>query len=154
MTQLSIGDVRPVDSRSRRPGGSRPSRRAWRIVLLVTPFAAALACTLFCALRSQPVRIPVNENLQHMAAFGALMVSGGAIARRPRPRVMLAAGLLLLGGAIELLQALPSIHRDADVVDWLADAAGVGVGCAWLVTFQALQTRAAQLEIEATAPRR
>jgi hypothetical protein len=143
VTQLSVGDSRPVDSGSRRDGGDELLRRARRMLLLVTPFAAALGCTLFCALRSQPVQIPVNENLQHMAAFGALMVSGGAIARRPLPRAMLAAGLLLLGGAIEPLQALPSIHRDADIVDWMADAAGVGLGWVLLVTFWALRTRAA-----------
>ena len=42
-------------------------------------------------------------------------------------------GLVVLGGAIELLQAIPSVHRDAEWLDWLADCAAV------LVTFAAYQ---------------
>ena len=30
-------------------------------------------------------------------------------------------GLSLFGAAIEVVQAIPALHRDSDVSDWLAD---------------------------------
>jgi len=90
-------------------------------------FGLALACTLYCALRPHPVPLHLNEDLQHLGAFAVLMVTGGL--SRPRRRLPMALGLLVLGAVIEGLQATPFVHRDADLKDWLADAGGVGL--AW-----------------------
>jgi len=35
--------------------------------------------------------------------------------------------LSLFGAAIEVVQAIPSLHRDSDILDWLADTAAVAV---------------------------
>jgi hypothetical protein len=128
MTQISVGDIR-ARAKHRHRWSRELASPIGRSVAAVSPFAAALGLTLFCALRTRPVPLPVNENLQHMAAFAALMLSGAVTARRPLHFIGLAAGLILLGGFIELLQMLPFVHRDADVVDWMADVAGVGLGC-------------------------
>jgi hypothetical protein len=34
--------------------------------------------------------------------------------------------LSLFGAAIEVLQAIPVLHRDSDIRDWLADTLAVG----------------------------
>lgn len=134
VSQIPLGrDLAPSALRQdRTPRVSR--RRGWT----AAPFALGLACTLYFALRPRPVPLPINEDIQHMAAFGALMISGGlALGRRVRLRRLLAIALVILGAVIEGLQALPVIHRDADVNDWLADLAGVGlayVGLALLYT--------------------
>jgi hypothetical protein len=64
------------------------------------------------------------DKANHFAAFYALSVLGaGAF---PRLSLLaLGAWLSAFGALIELVQALPFIHRDADVVDWLTDTAAV-----------------------------
>lgn len=64
------------------------------------------------------------DKAEHFAAFYVLAVLGAAAA----PRISLwRLGLLLaaVGAGIELVQALPFVHRDCDVFDWLADAAAI-----------------------------
>ena len=39
----------------------------------------------------------------------------------------LLAGLSLYGAVIEIVQLVPALNRDGDVIDWLADTAAVGV---------------------------
>jgi hypothetical protein len=34
--------------------------------------------------------------------------------------------LSLFGAFIEVVQAIPALHRDSDVLDWLADTAAAG----------------------------
>lgn len=36
-------------------------------------------------------------------------------------------GLALFGGFIELVQAIPAVHRDADVQDWMTDMLAIVV---------------------------
>ena len=64
------------------------------------------------------------DKANHFAAFYGLSILGAAAF----PRLSLAilgAWLSGFGGAIELVQALPFVHRDCDVMDWLTDTAGV-----------------------------
>lgn len=68
--------------------------------------------------------IKVNDKVQHMAAFFAL--AGVAQLGWPKfSRLRLIVVLSLYGAAIELLQALPRIHRDSDWHDWAADTVAV-----------------------------
>lgn len=74
------------------------------------------------ALLPKPPEFPgqPGDKVQHMIAFatlGALAAAGW----RDRPFLRLFAGLAAFGGAIEVFQAIPALHRDADAVDWLAD---------------------------------
>lgn len=74
------------------------------------------------ALLPKPPEMPgaPGDKIQHMLAFftlGALAASGW----RARPGWALFAGLAAFGGAIEILQAIPALHRDAEPLDWLAD---------------------------------
>lgn len=67
------------------------------------------------------------DKAEHFLGFYVL----GALGAFAFPRlkiVWLAAGLIALGGLIEVVQGLPMVARDSDVKDWLADT--VAVACA------------------------
>lgn len=85
-------------------------------------FVLAAAFALVMALLPKPPELlgGPGDKVQHMIAFatlGALAAAGW----RERPALPLFAVLAAFGGAIELFQAIPALHRDADAVDWLAD---------------------------------
>jgi hypothetical protein len=88
-------------------------------------FIAALTAFVM-AILPHPPEVPVVswDKLQHMAAFAVLAGLAALGFPRSSPFVVLA-GLALFGGLIELVQAIPAIHRDSDAFDWLAD---IGAG--------------------------
>jgi len=74
-----------------------------------------------------------GDKVMHMLAFftlGTLSAAGW----RTRSAFVLFAGLALFGAAIEVFQAIPALHRDAEWLDWIADmaAAAVAIGAARL----------------------
>ena len=95
-------------------------------------FFVCAAFAFVMALLPKPPEIPgePGDKVQHMVAFftlGALAATGW----RDRRLASLFAALAAFGAAIELLQAIPARHRDAELADWLADmaaaAAALGV---------------------------
>lgn len=83
------------------------------------------------------------DKLDHMTAFFTITF----LARAAYPRVPVAvlfAALAAFGGFIELSQALPFIHRDAEWDDWFADIAAtlVGLIVAWPFAILADRRRA------------
>jgi len=74
-----------------------------------------------------PPRVPgePNDKIQHIVAFVTLAALA-AWAYRRTPLVRLAVGLSLFGALIEVVQAIPMLHRDSDVLDWLADTVAAG----------------------------
>jgi len=83
------------------------------------------------ALLPHPPQLPAapGDKVQHMLAFCTL----GAIAAagwRKRSLLTLFVALCLFGGAIELLQMIPALHRDAEATDWLADMVAAAVSLA------------------------
>ena len=90
----------------------------WRLGL-----AAAIAFALTMALLPQPPQvIPAGDKVQHMAAFGTLTVLA-ALAYPRAPLHRIGERLSFLGAMIELLQSIPALHRDCDIMDWVADTA-------------------------------
>lgn len=64
------------------------------------------------------------DKAEHFVAFYVL--TGLAVAAYPRRSVFLIGGLLSAFGAlIEFVQAIPSLHRDADFHDWIADSIAI-----------------------------
>jgi VanZ family protein len=75
-----------------------------------------------------PPQVPgePNDKVQHIIAFATLSLLGSFA--YPRTALLrLLAGLSLFGAFIEVVQAIPVLHRDSDVLDWLADTVAVVV---------------------------
>jgi VanZ family protein len=85
-------------------------------------FWAAATFAFVMAILPHPPELPGNpsDKLQHIAAFATLSVLG-AWAYVDASLTQLLAGLSLFGAVIELVQAIPALHRDSDVKDWIAD---------------------------------
>ena len=105
--------------RFRQLAGSRSVRVLfWLAVLLAFLLAA----------NPHPPHYPgePSDKVQHMIAFATLGLLGAAA--YPKASIWrLLAWLSLFGAAIELVQAIPVLHRDSDIMDWAADTVAAGV---------------------------
>jgi VanZ family protein len=90
-------------------------------------FWAAAALSFIMAILPQPPAVPAQDKLQHMAAFLTLAVLG-ALGYPRLPPIKLTILLALFGGLIELAQLIPALHRDGEVLDWMADIAAAAAG--------------------------
>ena len=93
----------------------------WLLLLVV------IGLTLSPIAYLPPQAFSLWDKAQHALAFAALAALG-ALAY-PRRVGLLAASLLVFGGAIELAQAATG-WRSGDWADWLADAVGLVAGLA------------------------
>lgn len=91
-------------------------------------FWAVTTFAFVMAVLPHPPELPGNpsDKLQHVAAFATLGVLG-AWAYVEASVLRLLAGLSLFGALIELAQAIPALHRDSDVKDWIADTLASGL---------------------------
>jgi VanZ family protein len=100
------------------------ARTIWlfRVALFL---AVAVAVTM--ALLPQPPHLPIDrfgDKFAHMLAF-ATMALLAALAY-PRIRlVRLGERLSFLGALVEVMQSIPSLHRDCDIRDWVADTIAI-----------------------------
>lgn len=94
--------------------------------LFVIVFWAAWTFALVMALLPHPPQVmgDANDKVQHIVAFVTLSVLASLAYPRLGP---IRIGLLLsfYGAAIEVLQAIPVLHRDSDFWDWVADTGAV-----------------------------
>ena len=87
---------------------------------------AAAVFAFVMAVVPHPPQVPgePNDKVQHIIAFATLALLGSfAYPRTTLTRLLI--GLSLFGALIEIVQAIPALHRDSDVLDWLADTAAV-----------------------------
>ncbi|HEX6603339.1 MAG TPA: hypothetical protein VF027_00480 [Sphingomicrobium sp.] len=94
-------------------------------------FWSAVAFAFVMAVLPHPPQLPgaPSDKVQHVIAFTTL----GLLAAWAHPRaslLRLVLGLSLFGALIEVVQAIPSLHRDSDVVDWIADTLACAVALA------------------------
>jgi hypothetical protein len=85
-------------------------------------FWLALVFAVTMAVLPHPPHFPgePSDKFQHMMAFATLAVLG--VLGYPRvPKLAIAAGLVLLGAGIEVVQMIPALHRDAELMDLVAD---------------------------------
>jgi len=93
---------------------------AWRLLL-----AVALAFAVTMALVPRPPQlVDVGDKWQHMAAFAALALLA-ANAYPTEPLFRIGERLAFLGAMIEVAQSIPALHRDCDIMDWLADTGAI-----------------------------
>jgi VanZ family protein len=95
------------------------SRGTFAVVVLLS------VAILFAPGSDVPPSPPGVDKLVHAGLFLALAVSGRWAGVR---RGALAVLLPLYAAASELIQAIPALHRDATLGDWLADVVGVLLG--------------------------
>ena len=81
------------------------------------------------------------DKVDHIIAFGTLSVLA-VLALPKTSSLWIGAALVMLGGAIELIQGLPIVHRDCSVWDWLADTVAIALGLALVKIHRMRQRRA------------
>ncbi len=97
-----------------------------RVLARVGLFAAIAFAVTMALLPHPPHLIEANDKANHMLAFATL----AALAAWSYPVAGLfriGERLSFLGALIEVLQAIPSLHRDCDILDWIADTAAIGL---------------------------
>jgi hypothetical protein len=104
--------------RRTQPSAVRLMRFVFIVACLVT-----LACALYSALMPE-VPGPFGDKILHGVVFYVLALLG-VLAYPKTFGPWVGVGLVLFGGAIELLQGLPAFKRDPEWSDLLADAVGV-----------------------------
>jgi low temperature requirement protein LtrA len=101
----------------------------WRASRTARAVFWTAACFAFVmAVLPHPPQLPgePNDKVQHIAAFATLALIG-SFAYPATALLPLFVRLSLFGAAIEVVQAIPALHRDSDVLDWLADTVAVSV---------------------------
>lgn len=87
-------------------------------------FAATAFAVTMALLPHPPGVVEVGDKYQHMLAFATLSVL--AAFAYPEERLFrLGERLSFLGALIEVLQAIPALGRDCDILDWVADTAAI-----------------------------
>jgi VanZ family protein len=102
-----------------------PDRRA---AILRAIFWIAIVLSFLAAINPQPPQLPgqPNDKVQHIMAF--LMLGALAFFAFPRTSpIKLLVGLSAFGALIEFTQMIPALHRDGDIMDWIADTAAAAV---------------------------
>jgi VanZ family protein len=108
----------------------QPSGRILRLA-----FWAAAIFAFVMAVLPHPPKIPgePSDKVQHVAAFATL----GLLSKLAYPAstpFQLVLRLSLFGALIEVVQAIPGLHRDSSVWDWVADTIACAVvlsGIVW-----------------------
>jgi VanZ family protein len=111
-----IGMVAPALPRDRQPMLDRllPLLRLGFVLCAVSVFALAVMPGSL-----DPVH--VWDKAKHFSAF--FVLGGLAATAFPRGRlILIGLALSAFGAAIEGVQAIPFVHRDCDVFDWVADS--------------------------------
>lgn len=93
-----------------------------RLTILRFLFWAAVIFAFVMAIIPQPPQLPgaPSDKVQHISAF-AVLAALGVFAYSRIGLLYLGVGLSLFGALIEVVQAVPALHRDSDIVDWIAD---------------------------------
>lgn len=105
-------------------------------------WAAALFAFVMAVMPHPPhFRHEPGDKIQHITAFATLAFLGFyAFPGLKWWKFLL--GLSLFGAVIEVIQGIPSLHRDSDVVDWLADTIAAAVVLAIMCWLQARSRKA------------
>jgi VanZ family protein len=98
------------------------------LLLARLAFWTAWLVSFTFAVRPLPFEIDVanSDKFLHILAFAVLSVLATlAFSKAPAWRVGL--WLSAYGALIEIVQAIPILHRDSDIADWIVDTATVAI---------------------------
>lgn len=99
--------------------------RLIRLARLAFWVATVFAVTM--AVLPKPPETPIDrfgDKFAHILAFSVLAALA-TVAWGREARWKIVERLCFLGAAIEVVQTIPALHRDADVRDWIADSLAV-----------------------------
>src|SRR5687768_10625162 len=103
--------------------------------LVRTTFWLAMGFALLMASLPKPPHLPgdPSDKVLHIIAFVCLAALA-ALAYPRTSRLKLFLGLSAFGVFIELVQLIAALHRDSDLIDWVADsvAAAAVLGAVYL----------------------
>lgn len=98
-----------------------------RTLLLRLVLVAAVVFAVTMALLPKPPHVPIDQfgdKFEHMLAFATIALL--AAFSYPTARLFrIGERLSFLGALIEVLQSIPSLHRDCDIHDWIADTLAI-----------------------------
>lgn len=101
---------------------SRP--RLWLLIWIV----ALKLGLIVCLVPLPPIAVPSGfDKIEHAVGYFLLAAYAAMLFSRGRPLMVALIVLLAFGALVEGLQALVP-WRSADLMDWFANAAGVGLG--------------------------
>jgi VanZ family protein len=95
-----------------------------RLTILRVIFWIAIVLSFLAAINPQPPQLPgaPSDKVQHISAF--LLLGALAFVAFPASKPLtLLIGLSAFGALIEFTQMIPALHRDGDIMDWIADTA-------------------------------
>ncbi|MEZ5960598.1 MAG: hypothetical protein R3C30_09265 [Hyphomonadaceae bacterium] len=117
------------------------------VVMLRLALAGALLFTLYAAFAPSPEAPDILpwDKAAHFAAFFTLAVLA-ALSFPRTPLVAIGVALSALGAGIEVVQGLPGVDRDRDVVDWLVDTVAIGFAL-WPGLVHAARARLREAEV-------
>lgn len=90
-------------------------------------FVAALVTAVVFACLPQPPALPTDalgDKFHHVLAF-AVLAALAAAGWPQTPAWRRIEHLSFLGALIEVVQAIPTLHRDCDIRDWVADTLAI-----------------------------
>lgn len=117
----------------------RASRRGLPLLF----WAAVLVAVIMATLPNPPQLLDnIGDKYQHMAAFAVLAIFA-AIAYPRTPLRRIGERLSFLGALIELVQSIPALHRDCDILDWVADTGAIIAALLIVSLIRGLQRRRA-----------
>ena len=89
-------------------------------------FWLALVFAVTMAILPHPPQLPIepNDKFQHMLAFATLAVLA-SLGYPHVSRLKIGLGLVGVGAGIEVVQMIPSLHRDAEWMDLAADTCAI-----------------------------
>ncbi len=102
-------------------------QRTLILIMRFVFFGAVLFAVIMASL-PQPPEIPgqPSDKVQHVIAFAVLtLLARLAYPATKRRRIFVS--LAFLGALIEAVQAIPVLHRDASLLDWLTDCGAVAI---------------------------
>jgi VanZ family protein len=121
-----------------------------RPLLLVALIVATVGAVTLALMPHPPSVGHISDKWQHMFAFGTLTILS-VLAFPATSLLRIGERMSFLGALIEVFQSIPSLHRDCDVMDWLADTLIIIAVLTVIVAFRRLSARAPAAQLGRSA---
>ena len=115
-----------MDDAQPQTGTASTDRRFVTLARVLLAVALVLTCVLAVVPHEPSILNRLVDKEQHALAFGVLALLA-AIAYPQASLSRTGERLSLLGAVIEVVQAMPQVHRDCDIFDWLTDTLAIVV---------------------------